>query len=66
MEELNGTLDPIVSPTQVTQWVGLSKPTIWRMRRANTFPVPLRLSPGRVGWRTSVIESWLREREESS
>lgn len=63
MEELKGTPDQILSPRQISQRLGLSKTTIWRLQRAGKFPAPVRLSPGRVGWRESVIDGWLRDRE---
>jgi len=54
--------DRIMRPREVMQMLGLSLPTIWRMRRRGEFPEPLRLSPGAVGWRASTIAKWLRGR----
>lgn len=51
-----------LSPTQVSLKVGLSKPTIWRMRRQGDFPAPMQLSPGRIGWTRGAIDSWLESR----
>ena len=42
--------------------VGLSVTTCWRLRRAGRFPAPIRLSPGRIGWRLSILEAWLASR----
>ena len=36
----------------------LSRSTIWRMVKAGTFPAPVRLSPGRVGFRVEDVEAW--------
>jgi prophage regulatory protein len=36
----------------------LSKASIYRMVAAGTFPAPVKLSPGRVGWRDSDLERW--------
>jgi predicted DNA-binding transcriptional regulator AlpA len=51
-----------ISPRELCIITGLSQPTIWRMRRRGELPEPTRLSPGRVGWRDAVIESWLAGR----
>lgn len=52
----------IVSPQQLRERTGLSLPTIWRMRRRGDLPPPIRLSPGRIGWRADVIAAWLAAR----
>lgn len=53
----------VVGPRHLRLVVGLTSVTVWRLRRAGLFPAPLRLSPGRIGWRRSVLDSWLAERE---
>jgi prophage regulatory protein len=40
----------------------LSPATIYRLIRKGEFPRSVRLSPGRVGWRDSDIQSWLSKR----
>jgi prophage regulatory protein len=52
----------VIRPRHLKHVVGLSAPTIWRLRRAGTFPPPLQLSPGRVGWRRCDLEQWLETR----
>ena len=42
--------------------LGLSRTTIWRLRRAGEFPQPIRLSANAVGWPAHVIDEWLAER----
>jgi len=39
--------------------IGLSRASVYRMVQAGTFPQPVRLSPGAVGWMRSEVESWL-------
>lgn len=56
-------LDPILSPAAVAKLLGVSKPTVWRLRRAGNFPAPISLSPGRVGFRASDIGEWLASRK---
>ena len=47
---------------EVQSRVGLSAPTIWRMRRAGTFPQPVQISPGLVGWVRTEIDQWVADR----
>ena len=42
--------------------LGLSRTTIWRLRRAGEFPQPIRLSANAVGWPVHVIDEWLATR----
>ena len=49
----------------VTEAIGLSKSTIWRMRKAGEFPQPIVLSKRAVGWRREDIEEWLENRKEA-
>jgi prophage regulatory protein len=50
----------------VADRVGLSIPTLWRLRRAGNFPQPIRLSPGAVAFRESDIEAWIEQRAAAS
>jgi prophage regulatory protein len=60
------TINRYVSPRLLRERLGLSEATILRMRRRGQFPQPIRLSPGRVGWRESDIVDWLDARAEAS
>ena len=42
---------------------GLSRTTRWRLEKCKLFPARRRLSPNRVGWLLSEIQTWIRERE---
>jgi prophage regulatory protein len=42
--------------------VPISDTTIWRMERRGEFPRRIPISPGRVAWLRSEIESWLSDR----
>jgi prophage regulatory protein len=55
--------DVVLQTRDLKRRLGLSETTIWRGVRDGRFPKPIRLSPGRIGWRESVIEAWLDERE---
>ena len=39
-----------------------SRVSIWRWTRAGLFPLPLQLSPNRVGWKEADIEAWIASR----
>lgn len=54
--------DRILRPRELAGYIGLSLATLWRLRRTGSLPEPIRLSPNCVGWRTSVIDSWLAAR----
>ena len=45
--------------------LGLSRTTIWRLRRAGQFPQPIRLSANAVGWPARAIDEWLTARPEA-
>jgi prophage regulatory protein len=48
---------------EVAQRTGLSRPTIWRLVRAGTFPRPVQLSsPAAVGWIASEVDAWIATR----
>lgn len=52
------TDDPIMVMTEITAASRLSRWTIIRKVKAGTFPAPLRLSEGRIGWKKSEFERW--------
>jgi predicted DNA-binding transcriptional regulator AlpA len=53
----------ILNERQVSDWLGLSEPTLFRHRRDGTGPAFIRLSARRVAYRRSAVEAWLSERE---
>lgn len=40
---------------------GLSRTTIYRRVRAGTFPAPVDLGNGLIGWTDEVIDTWQRD-----
>lgn len=46
----------------VTERVGLSRVTIWRLERRGEFPKRRQLGSASVGWLESEVEDWLRRR----
>ena len=59
--ELNGS--KILRLPQVCELVGLGRSTVYAKLAEGTFPVPVRLGPRAVGWRTRDILAWLEDSE---
>ncbi len=55
----------LLTEAELSEWLGLSRPTLSRHRRNGTGPTFVRLSMRRIGYRLSAIEAWLREREQT-
>lgn len=61
------SVDRIVRQSEVAAIIGVSPVTLWRWRKKNEFPAPIKLGGGRmVGWRMSSIQQWIDERESVS
>jgi len=56
----------ILTDRDVSDWLGLSEPTLFRHRRDGTGPTFIRLSTRRVAYRRSAVEEWLAQREHRS
>ncbi len=50
--------DPLLTRHEVEAECGLSRPTIYRMMAAGTFPTGKRISPRARRWPRSAIEKW--------
>ena len=55
--------DIIVRRATVERMIGLSRSTIYQMISLGLFPKPIKIGRKAVGWRESVIEKWLEDRE---
>ena len=42
---------------------GLSRSAIYAAMAAGTFPRPVRIAAGAVGWRSEEIDAWINSRE---
>lgn len=56
-------MEQILRLPQVTDAVGLSRATIYRLISEQRFPQPVRLSSQAVGWLASEVEDWITSRE---
>jgi prophage regulatory protein len=52
----------LISRSEQKRLVPISDTTVWRMEQRGEFPRRISISPGRVAWARSEIESWLAER----
>ena len=54
----------ILTERELSDWLGISQPTLSRHRRYGTGPAFVRLSARRVAYRRNAVEAWLNEREQ--
>lgn len=47
---------------EVQELTGLSRPTIFRLRKAGQFPSAVQLGTRAVGWKSGDIEGWIANR----
>ena len=55
--------DEILQRKRIRQITGKSDPTIWRWCKNGTFPRPVPLGGGTVGWLKSEVEAWIEARK---
>jgi prophage regulatory protein len=56
----------IVRMRELKLLLGVSNATIYRHIKLNKFPKPIQLSTNIVGWRLSVVEAWINEKEQTT
>ncbi len=56
------TLSKIIRLPEVCAALGISKPTVYRLIRAENFPRPIQLGKRSVAWRVAEVEQWLESR----
>ena len=54
------TPERILSAAQAAQFIGLSRPTLNRMRRAGKLPPAIQISERRIGWRVRDLVAYLK------
>lgn len=52
----------VLRPRGAARYVGVSRPTIDRWRKAGKFPKALQLGVQSIGWRRSDLDEWLNDR----
>ena len=59
---IHDSVDPILTEKHVSAWIGLSLPSLQRMRSNGSGPRFIQLSERRIGYRRSDVEAWLAAR----
>ena len=54
--------ETLIGRQEVERTVGLSRSTIYDAMRRSEFPLPLKVGPKAVRWRSSEIEAWVESR----
>jgi len=54
----------IITLKEMQHELGVSRPTIWRLRRDKILPNPVYAGDMLLGWRRSSIEEWLIESQQ--
>ncbi len=52
----------IIRTPELLEITGLSRTTIWRMEKKNTFPPRVQLGPHSVGWFYDEVMCWIASR----
>jgi predicted DNA-binding transcriptional regulator AlpA len=50
---------PLLTEKDISSWLGISLPSLQRMRSRGTGPLFVRLSERRIAYRRSDVEAWL-------
>jgi predicted DNA-binding transcriptional regulator AlpA len=53
---------PLLTEKALSSWLGISLPSLQRMRSRGTGPLFVRLSERRIAYRRSDVEAWLAAR----
>ena len=49
----------LLSANQVSEQLGITRTTLWRWCKADTFPQPIKIGPNTTRWRQSEVEEWV-------
>lgn len=56
----------ILRPLQVMELLGLSRPTLYRLRKEGRFPNSIKLGEKSIGWMRKDIENWIKSKFDES
>jgi predicted DNA-binding transcriptional regulator AlpA len=59
-------LREVLSEREVSNWLGVSQPTLSRLRRDKNGPAFIRLSARRIGYRRTAVEAYLKQQEQQT
>lgn len=57
-------INQLLNQKEVSNLVGLSRTTIWRLERTGQFPRRLRVSTKAVRWNLAEIVKWIESRQQ--
>jgi len=66
MERHDKQIEAIRKQAYILQLLDIHPSTLWRWIQAGNFPKPTKYGAKTQGWRQSVIEKWLEDRENMS
>ena len=55
-------MDRLIRQKEVLTAVGLSRDSVYKLRKAGGFPTPVTLGKGALRWRLSEIAAWIASR----
>lgn len=58
--------DRLLRRRQVEEITGLSRSSIYRLMRNGEFPLPVKVGPSAVRWKTSEITVWMESRPQAT
>jgi len=53
----------VLSIDETAEYCGISKSTINRLREVDDFPLPIKLSERRIGFKPEELDQWISERQ---
>lgn len=51
----------IIKTQELVQLLSISTTTLWRLRKENRFPEPIKLTERLIGWKIETIENWIND-----
>jgi prophage regulatory protein len=58
-----GSRNRLIRFHEVSQLVGLSRSTVWRLERQGAFPSRRQIASRAVGWMAEEIQQWIADRD---
>lgn len=62
VQQLPHGCEPLLTEKQLSDWLGISLPTLQRLRSSGTGPRFVQLSERRIAYRRPLVEQWLEQR----
>ncbi len=59
---IDNSIEPLLNEKELAAWLGVSLPSLQRMRSSGSGPRFIQLSQRRIGYRKSAVERWLEAR----